>query len=184
MKALALLLLLLPATLLAENRIKKSSMGGDIDVPSAPNGATLRTMGGDIRVGNARGHVIAKTMGGDIRIRDLNGSVLASTMGGNVSVEVDGVGADKSIQLQSMGGGIALTLPANFSGTFEVELEQGERRQTHRIISDFPLQVRKSERDRWFQDSVEVLTATGRVGTGEARVKITTIGSDIVIRKK
>lgn len=185
MKAIALLLLLfVPASAAAGGKITRNSMGGDIELDDAPDGAVLRTMGGDIGVARARGHVIAKTMGGDIRVRNLTGSLLASTMGGNVSVEVSGVAGSRSYQLQSMGGGIELTLPAGFSGTFDVELEQSPDGSEGRIISDFPLTVRKSRREKWFQPDVDVLNGTGRVGAGDARVEIRTIGADVVIRKR
>ena len=185
MKAIALLLLLLvPTSVAAEGKITRSSMGGDIDVDDAPHGAELRTMGGDIGVARARGHVVAKTMGGDIRVRDLIGSLDAGTMGGNVTVEVDGVAGSRSLELHSMGGSISLTLPANFSGTFEVELEQNHEGPEGRIVSDFPLDVRKSRRKRWWRRDVDVLNATGRVGSGDAHVKIKTYGSDITIRKR
>jgi hypothetical protein len=185
MKALALLLLLLvPLSAAAEGKITRSSMGGDINVDDAPDGAALRTMGGDIGVGRARGHVVARTMGGDIRVRDLIGSLDASTMGGNVTVEVDGVAGSRSLELYSMGGSVSLTLPADFSGTFEVELEQSHDSPPARIISDFPLNVRESRRKYWLRHDVDVLNATGRAGSGDAHVKIKTIGSDITIRKK
>jgi len=182
MKALALLLLLLfPVSAGAKGRIVQSSMGGDIDITDAPNGASLRTMGGDIRITNARGHVVAKTMGGDIRVRRMDGSIEAGTMGGNVEVEVVRNG---EIEIHSMGGHIELTLPANFSGTFDVELEQDEDGHDHEIVSDFPLQIRKSTKDHWFRPDTEVLNGTGKSGSGANRVKITTIGGDIRIRRK
>lgn len=186
MKALALLLLLLVPTTYAaaDGKITRNSMGGDIDVDDAPHGAELRTMGGDIRVDRARGEVVARTMGGNIRVRNLIGSLVAGTMGGNVTAEIDGVAGSRSLDLYSMGGRVELTLPADFSGTFEIELEQSDDRREGRIISDFPLQVRKSRRERWFRRDTEVLNATGRVGSGEARVKIKTIGDDITIRKR
>lgn len=183
--ALALLLFAASAATADEGEIVRNSMGGDIDISNAPHGAVLRTMGGDIRVDRGRGHVVAKTMGGNIRLRDIYGSVTAGTMGGNVQVEVAGAPDDAEYEIHSMGGHIEVTFPASFSGSFEVELEQNDDDgRQHRIVSDFPLQVRQSTRKRMFRKSVGVLTATGRTGTGDARVRITTIGSDIVIRKR
>ena len=182
MKALALLLLLLfPVSATARGRIVQSSMGGDIDITDAPDGASLRTMGGDIRITNARGHVVAKTMGGDIRVRRMDGSIEAGTMGGNVEIEVVRNG---EIEIHSMGGHIELTLPANFSGNFDVELEQDDDGPEHKIVSDFPLQIRKSMKDNWFRPDTVVLNGTGKSGSGANRVKITTIGGDIRIRRK
>lgn len=181
MKTVALLLLLVTASA-AEGRIVRTSMGGDIDVPSAPDGATLRTMGGDIRVGSARGRVIAKTMGGNIEVLRLEGSLDAGTMGGNVDVDV--VRGGGTIEISSLGGHVEITLPADFSGTFEIELEQDEEGRKNEIISDFPLQIRESKKNNWLRPDTTVLHGTGRNGTGANRVRITTIGGDIRIRKK
>jgi DUF4097 and DUF4098 domain-containing protein YvlB len=184
MRTLALLLLLASTSAAADGEIVRSSMGGDIDIADAPHGATLRTMGGDISVDRARGQVTAKTMGGDIRVRELIGSVDAGTMGGDVNVQVAGVSGSRSFELHSMGGSISLTLPADFSGTFEVELEQDRDEPEHHIVSDFPLEVRKSTRKHWFQRPVEVLNGTAHIGSGDARVRIKTIGGEITIRRK
>ena len=156
-------------------------MGGDIRIDDAPNGASLHTMGGNIRITRAAGEVVAKTMGGNIDIRSLEGSIEATTMGGRIRVNVDGNGPGRNLELQSYGGEVELTLPADFSGEFTIELEESE--SPHEIISDFPLNVKQSTRTRLFS-SHDVQTATGRAGTGANRVRITTAGSDIIIRKK
>ena len=184
MKTLALLLILLPTTVVADGtKIVQSSMGGDINVAAAPNGAALRTMGGNIDVKSSAGMVVAKTMGGDIVIRQLAGSVDAGTMGGNVYVEVLGAGSGRTLELRSMGGSIELTVPADFSGEFDVELEQDREGHEHKIISDIPLQITESTRRSWFR-TIKVLNGTGRSGSGANRVRIFTIGSDIQIRRK
>ena len=159
-------------------------MGGNIHVADAPNGASLHTMGGDIRVTRAAGPVIAKTMGGNIEITSVGGSVEASTMGGNVRVDVEGNGPRRDLNLYSMGGEVELTLPANFDGEFAIELEEGETPRGLRIVSDFPLNIQESSRLRFFGIRHYVQTATGRIGSGANRVRITTVGSDITIRRK
>jgi hypothetical protein len=171
-------------TLLLLASISIFRMGGDIRVADAPNGAVLRTMGGDIVVTRAAGRVIAKTMGGNIEIRSLDGSADVATMGGEIRVSVDGNARGHDLDLASMGGEIELTLPANFDGDISVELEEGDGNQGHRVISDFPLNVSTSTRWHWFGGRRVVQTATGRFGSGANRVRITTIGSDIVIRRK
>jgi hypothetical protein len=181
MKTAALVLLLLSSAASA-SPIRQSTMGGDLDVDRAPDGVVLRTMGGDIKVGTAHEFVVAKTRGGNIRVRQLHGSVEATTMGGDIDVNVAAAAGD--IELRSMGGSVELTLPANFSGTFDVELEQDDDGPDYRIISDFPLQVRESSRNYWLRRDARVLTATGRIGSGTHRVVIRTIGEDVVIRKR
>jgi DUF4097 and DUF4098 domain-containing protein YvlB len=181
MRTIALCLLLVPLSASAGSEIRRFSMGGDIDIASAPHGAVLRTMGGDIRVDRANGRVVAKTMGGSIQVDRLAGSLEAGTMGGDVEVEV--LDAAGSIDVSSMGGSIEVTLPKNFAADFEVELEQDPDRPSRRIISDFPLKIEESVRRRWFR-TVTVFTATGTNGAGRNRVRIHTIGGDITIRRK
>jgi DUF4097 and DUF4098 domain-containing protein YvlB len=183
MKKIAVLLLFVPILAFAGSKIVRYSMGGDINVSEAPHGAVLRTMGGNIRVKNANGSVTAKTMGGDIRVDRLQGSLDAGTMGGDVDVEVLDSGDGGDIRISSMGGTIEVTLPKNFAADFEVELEQDRDGRQHKIMSDFPLQFRKSTRHHWFR-KVEVLTGTGKSGTGANHVRLWTIGSDITIRAR
>jgi len=182
MKYLAFLLLLIPATAAASSKIVRNSMGGDIDVSSAPHGATLRTMGGDIEVRSSSGIVVAKTMGGDIRVDRLAGSLDAGTMGGNVEVEVLGAGTDRTIRIKSMGGHVEVTLPKGFGAEFEVELEQDDD-EAHQIISDFPLNITESKGRYWFKRTV-VLKGTGRNGSGANRVRLSSVGGDITIRAR
>ena len=183
MKKIAVLLLLLPVVAFAGSKIVRYSMGGDIRVSDAPHGAVLRTMGGDIRVRSANGTVTAKTMGGDIRVDRLEGSLDAGTMGGDVDVEVLNAGNGRDIKIPSMGGSIDVTLPKDFAADFEVELEQDRDGRQHKIVSDFPLQIAKSTRHHWFR-KVDVLTGTGKNGSGANHVRLWTIGSDITIRAK
>jgi DUF4097 and DUF4098 domain-containing protein YvlB len=172
-----------PALLLAGISIFR--MGGDIDVPDAPNGANLRTMGGNIRVTRGNGRIVAKTMGGDIDIRELQGSAEAKSMGGNVTVNVVASGGGHDLEVRSMGGEIEVTLPRDFGADFIVELEEGDNDASeHRIVSDFPLQIRQSTRWRFFGGDRKIFKATGRNGSAANRVVISTIGSNITIRRK
>ena len=184
MKKLALLLLFIPAAAFAESKVVRFSMGGNIRVDRAPHGAVLRTMGGDIRLKHAGGKVVTKTMGGNIRVDGVEDSIDAGTMGGDVDVEVVGGGSGRKIDVSSMGGEIEVTLPKDFPAEFEIELERdkddGDR---HRIVSDFPLQIQESTRRRWFR-KVTVVTASGKNGSGANRVRITTIGGNITIRRR
>ena len=187
MKYLAFLLLLIPAMLIApmgsaDSKIVRNTMGGDIDVSSAPHGAVLRTMGGDIEVRSASGVVVAKTMGGNIRVDRLAGSLDAGTMGGSVRVEVLGAENGRSIRISSMGGEVEVILPKNFGADFDVELEQDDD-DLHRIISDFPLNITESKGRYWFKRTV-VLKGTGRNGSGANRVRLSTVGGDITIRAR
>lgn len=162
-----------------------STMGGRIDVATAPAGADVKTMGGDIHIKQAAEYVKASTMGGDVRIDAVDGTVSASTMGGNVDVTVVGGSArDRDVELKSMGGEITLTLPANFAGTFDVEIIYTRNsRRDYKITSDFPLNI--TETPEWsYSRGVPRKTIRGTGGSGGNTVKIETTNGDVVIRKR
>ena len=160
-------------------------MGGDISVDDAPHGAVLRTMGGNIRVTRGAGRIVAKTMGGDIDIRQLDGSADVGSMGGDIKVNVVATGnGDHNLDVHTMGGEIEVTLPRNFDGDFSVELEEDHDSAPHRIVSDFPLEIHESTRWRLFGGTRKLFKATGHSGSATNHVKISTIGSNITIRRK
>lgn len=164
-------------------KIVQTSMGGDIRLDSAPNGASVRTMGGDIVIRRAGGRVLAKTMGGDIEIRQIDGSLDAGTMGGSVDVEVIGSATGREIEISSMGGPIEVTFPRDFQGEFEVRVERDTDDEPVRIDSDFPLQLHESTTRRFFQKRT-VISGAGRSGAGGNRVRITASGGSVVLRKR
>ena len=59
-------------------QVKINSMGGDLNVNDAPEGASLETMGGDIHVRSASKFIEASTMGGNIDLDSVDGWVDAS----------------------------------------------------------------------------------------------------------
>ena len=186
MKHTILAALLLTSVAANADTIVINRMGGEIEVADAPHGAVLRTMGGNIHVTRGSGKVVAKTMGGDIDIAQLEGSAEAGTMGGDIRVNVVGSGGGHDLDLHSMGGDIEVSLPHDFDGEFNIELEEStdEDSPGHSITSDFPLQLRQSTRWSLFGGRRKVFSATGRSGSAANRVSISTIGSNIRIRRK
>jgi DUF4097 and DUF4098 domain-containing protein YvlB len=161
--------------------VQISTMGGEIEVDEAPEGASLHTMGGDIRVTDAGRFVDAKTMGGDVVLEAVDGWVKATTMGGDVEVTLIGSGGD--VELTSMSGDVVLTLPAGFSAEFDIELAYTKNSsQDYKIITDLNLQ--QSQKNEWVHDHGsprKYIRATGTVGGGQYKVKIKTINGNIRI---
>jgi len=159
-----------------------STMGGDIEVPHAPAGATVSTMGGNIEVRSAAKFVSAKTMGGDIRIREVDGWVEATTMGGDIEVRVTGSGRDRHIDLDSKGGNITVEVPADFPMDVDIEVTPGRRgRDRAAIVSDFGIRIDDVTEARRTGSSVR---GVGSVNGGGNRVKIRTIDGTVTLRKK
>jgi DUF4097 and DUF4098 domain-containing protein YvlB len=162
--------------------VQISTMGGEIEIDEAPEGASLKTMGGDIRVTDAGRFVHATTMGGDILLKAVDGRVNATTMGGDVDVTVVGSGGD--VEITSMSGDIMLVLPAGFSAEFDIELAYTKgSKQDYEIRSDVALkQSGSSEWDRSKGSPRKYIRAVGTVGGGEHKVKIRTVNGDIDIK--
>ena len=162
-----------------------STMGGAIDLNTAPYGADVNTMGGDITINSAGKFVKAKTMGGKILIKALNGSVKATTMGGDISVTETGTGDNKDIELKSMSGDITLVVPTDFSMDIEAKITYSEGdRGEYKIYSDYNLNesTAQKEKDNGWRKT-EVLTGTGVFNGGENKVRISTVVGDIYIKK-
>jgi DUF4097 and DUF4098 domain-containing protein YvlB len=174
-----------PAAGAAAKPVEISTMGGDIEVPSAPGGASVSTMGGDIEVESATKFVKAKTMGGDITIREVDGWVEATTMGGDIDVRVTGSEGDRHIDLSSKGGDVTVELPAGFSMTVDIEIEYSRRgRDDAEIVSDFPLKVEdEADKSEW-GGAVGTVRGTGSVNGGRNKVTIRTLDGTVTLRRR
>jgi hypothetical protein len=164
--------------------VSMSSMGGDLTVEDAPNGADVHTMGGNIHIHSVAKYVKARTMGGDIQIDNASGEVKATTMGGNVQVTISGASAERSISLQSMSGELTLAIPANLPVSFEVNLDytRNSSRNYH-IQSDFALKIEESS--NWESPNGNTprkrIHGTGQQGAGTVHVLLETINGNVHI---
>ena len=166
-----------------------STMGGAIEVASAPAGAKLETMGGSIRVGSATDFVDAHTMGGSIHIDEVEGWVKAITMGGDITVNVIGEGRNGTdIELDSMGGDVQLTVPRGFSMEIDIEIAYTKRHLgKHEIKSDVALQRTGTdtwEREHGSHKPRRYLYGKATIGGGKHRVTIHTINGDVILKEE
>lgn len=171
-----------------KGEVKINSMGGDLNVNDAPEGASLETMGGDIHVRSASKFVEANTMGGNIDLDSVDGWVDASTMGGNVKVRITGNSSEgkRDVDLQSMAGDIALTVPEGMAMDLDLQIEfDPDRSQTPKIISDFPVKTWQEENKsghHGYEHSM-ILYGTGQTGSGQHKVRIKTVQGDIILKR-
>lgn len=170
------------------SEVKISTMGGEIHVDDAPNGADVHTMGGDITVNSAKKYVKAKTMGGEIEIMAIDGWVKATTMGGDIAVVMTGnaSGPDHSVELSTMGGEVTLTLPKNINADFDIHLVYTkDSRKDYEIKSDFDLKIEEKSKD-WDYDKGEArkeIIGKGKTGSGKHSIYIKSVNGNITIKK-
>lgn len=163
-----------------------STMGGEINVDEAPDGADVSTMGGDIHVRSAALYVKAKTMGGDLRIDEIDGWVKGTTMAGDIDVVMvgDPRRAERDVDLQSYSGDIELTVPEGLDMEIDIEIAYTkDSSRDYEIISDFPISRRETDEwDRGHGSPRRYIYGTGKVGSGANRIRIRTINGDVTLR--
>lgn len=171
-----------------EKEVQISSMGGDINVDTAPYGATVSTMGGDIIIGSVKDHLKATTMGGDINIKEADCNVNAKTMGGDIEIKVTGdANSNKhNIDLTSMSGEITLYVPSDLSMEIEIIVDRsGDRPRISEVISDFNLDMKEIETDQEDHDGNprKELHAKGSFNGGKNRIQIKTMNGNVNLKK-
>ena len=167
------------------NEVNITTMGGDLKIDEAMNGASLKTMGGDITVNRAENFVKAETMGGDIEIKSVDGWVKAKTMGGDVKVSMTGDPAigNRDVTLTSMGGDITLTVPDGLSMDIDIEIAYTREYQDKvKISSKYNIsEERTTEWDDSHGSKRKFIYGKGSVAGGKNKIKIKTINGNVYL---
>jgi DUF4097 and DUF4098 domain-containing protein YvlB len=167
--------------------VRISTMGGDINVSEAAEGADVHTMGGDIKIKSAGKFVQAKTMGGDITVDAIDGRIKATTMGGAIDVTMvgDPQKGDRDVTLSSYGGNISLKVPKGLSMDVDIELAITKKaKKKYEIISDFKLKQKTTDEWEYHKGSArKYIYATGKLAGGKFKIKIKTVNGNIYLKK-
>jgi DUF4097 and DUF4098 domain-containing protein YvlB len=169
------------------DEVNISTMGGDLVIDEAADGAKLETMGGDIKANYVAKFLEASTMGGDISVDAVDGWIEASTMGGDVKVKMvgDPDKGSRDVSLSSMGGDIWLSVPDGLSMKLDLDIVYDKRHEDDvEIVSDFEFDEERKEVTDDDDDSPRWhLLGTGTINGGKNRVKIKTVNGKIYLRK-
>lgn len=162
------------------------TMGGDIDIDTAPNGAKLKTMGGDITVNSVGSFLDAETMGGDINVKKAEGKVKVKTMGGDIEVNMSGAPENvKDVSLTSLGGDITITLPEGASLAVDIDIELSRNCTGEpKIISDFNVdEKRTNEWEKCNGQDRKHIYGKGVINGGKYTLKIKNINGNVYLKK-
>jgi len=108
-------------------------------------------------------------------------------MAGDVAVRMVGNPDQgrRDVTITSYSGDVTLTVPAGLSMEFDIELAETKNSdRSYRIISDFEVQQRES--DRWDQDNGtprKYIYGTGSVAGGRNKIKIRTINGNVYLKR-
>ncbi|NQS98969.1 MAG: hypothetical protein HQ591_10985 [candidate division Zixibacteria bacterium] len=177
-----------------EGDIKVKTSGGEILADNINGDFEGKTSGGDIEVCKVSGNLEINTSGGDVEVDGAEGYVEAGTSGGNIEVSVTKYypKKDQHIELKSSGGGLELTLPADFKGSVEAVIHiYGASLDDYDIYSDFPLNiVRAGDEEaakghrKLFRKVNGIITANGDINGGGNSIILETTNGDIHIKKR
>jgi DUF4097 and DUF4098 domain-containing protein YvlB len=142
-------------------KIEIQDVGADIDV---------KTVSGGISATRVKGSVDAETTSGSIVLKEISEakSVRAKALNGRISY--DGLlGAGSKFELETLSGGVDLTLPANASFELEAKTFSGH------INSDFPITM---------SGNISPKELRGVVNNGGSTLRLKTFSGSIDIRKR
>jgi hypothetical protein len=166
--------------------VNVSTMGGDLVIDEAHNGARLETMGGDISANYVSSFFEGNTMGGDISVKAVDGWIKATTMGGEIEVKMVGSPdeGDRSVYLKSMGGDITLSVPEGLSMELDLDIAYDTKHEDDvEIVSDFKFDESRKEYSDDDDSHKRHLLGTGSINGGKNRIKIKTVNSKIYLKK-
>jgi DUF4097 and DUF4098 domain-containing protein YvlB len=138
---------------------------------------TAETRGGGITVNGSAGPVEVNTSGGGITLEDVHGAIDAWTAGGGITAElaISDPEVDTHCTLETAGGGITISLPADLQAMVDAKLRLSGARLKYKITSDFPLDI---------DDSSRRIVAQGKLNGGGDIIRLRTTNGDIKIRRR
>jgi DUF4097 and DUF4098 domain-containing protein YvlB len=116
--------------------LRAQTLAGDVRAGVVAGSIVVETSGGDIRVERVGGSAGARTGGGDIVLPSVRGGLEAQTGGGDVRVGILSREVKGGVSIRDSGGDVSLTLPADFRGEVELQVQDADPTETL-IRSDF-----------------------------------------------
>lgn len=155
--------------------LRAHTLAGDVRAGDVAGSARAETAGGDIRIDRVGGAAVARTGGGDIVLPSVAGAVDAETGGGEVRVVIVSRLLKNGISIRNAGGDVVLTLPADFRGEVDLEVQGPVDPEDIFIRSEFPgvAVTRGAEAQR----------ASGILNGGGPRVLVRTSSGSIRLRR-
>ncbi len=142
-----------------------TTASGDIKLENVAGEIKARTASGDITIAKVGGNVSVNTASGDISVQEASGTVSANTASGDVEVELISMDGNAEFKFASVSGDVTVKAPMGLNAQVEMSTISGS------IETSFPIAV--EEREGPGQK------ASGVVGSGAARMRLTTVSGNI-----
>ena len=157
-----------------QERVDVSAGSGDITARQIRGALIATARSGDLELDDISGEIRAQTGSGDIRIDNARGKVSAEASSGEITI--DGVPADLRVQTGS--GDVRIVGDPAANALWEIETRSGRAELDVSNRASFQLAARsRSDIDSDIEMTIEERSRRslrGRVGKGDARVRIDT----------
>jgi DUF4097 and DUF4098 domain-containing protein YvlB len=153
-----------------EGRNRKIEVEFHLFVPRAAVLNEIETVNGSVTVSNFTNVTKISAVNGNVNATNLRGAATLSTVNGQVVADFDRVDPGSKINLSTVNGSVSLVVPSDLNATIKADSLNGN------ITNDFGLPMRKGQyvgRDLY-----------GRVGTGEAQIKLDSVNGKLSIGRK
>lgn len=130
--------------------------------------------GGNLSLANIEGDVEVKLNNSSMKLTNVSGPVTANTTNGNIVVTFTDLNQQKPSSIRAINGHIDVALPANAKANVKLSTHNGE------VYTDFDVDI-KNKGDL---KKVGGSTIEGATNGGGVQLTLSTINSDIYLRKK
>ena len=131
----------------------------------------INSVSGSIEISGISGRLKAASVSGEVKIKDVSGTVNASSVSGEVNVEITKLAGDDDMKFSSVSGAVDVRIPANLDATVNMSTLSGD------LKTDFPLEVKKRERDS------PGMSASGRLGDGSRRLHLSSVSGSVSLTR-
>ncbi|KAA6214029.1 hypothetical protein CP973_33300 [Streptomyces albofaciens JCM 4342] len=161
-----------------------SGIGGRTELRGVSGDSTLVRLTGPVRAETVSGRVEGQAVTGDLRFNSVSGdltliegsggTVKADSVSGDMVLDLDPVATGTDIRLTTVSGEVAIRLPA--PGDTEVDAEVDANTTSGTVANAFE-DLRVS--GQWGAKRI-----TGRLGSGNGRLKVTTISGGLALLRR
>lgn len=150
-----------------KRRENPASVEYTLTVPRGARIDSIELINGGLEISGLTGDVKASLINGRLTARGLTGEAKLSTINGRLDATFDRLDAAKPITLNSVNGGLSLTLPSDSNAELKADTVHGG------ISNDFGLPVRKGK--------YVGRNLAGRLGQGGPRIRLSNVNGSINI---
>ena len=152
--------------------VKAKASGGNLQATQVTGIVNGQTSGGGITLRDCKGGADLKTAGGSIKVEN-DRPILAKTAGGSIHCELKEVSAESQsllLDLETMGGGINVSLVPDIDATVEAKVLGGS------VTTELPVSV---EAD----GTVKPDQLRGTINGGGPLLRLRSVGGNVILRK-